>query len=431
MNDPITLTQDQLNALDMFEDFVLNSDDQYMIVQGDSGTGKSTLINEMFKRIDTHEKMKQLLLQQDTDGYQLQVAATTNKAATVLSNIINRDVGTIHSYLKLTLKPNYQTGEEDLIPTKSWCKMYRHLIIIDEASFISGKLFDYIQKTLIDSKIVLIGDAYQLAPVKQKEPIMLNIATNHRADLTEIVRHTGQISSLGKQFKNSLLTGVFDPIQSTAPDILHLNGNDFKLAIENHFGCKDYNPYDAKILAWSNNRVLEYGDHIRQLRGYPIQFNEHEYVITNKMHMNHRGIKIVGIDDTVFIEHIGQEYEQYNIPGKDVTFSNKGKLHTAFLPNNQQQYRQIIKALVKTKDWKLYFDLKQNWLDFRTVYASTIHKSQGSEFKTVFIDLSDIGRCTIKTDTARLLYVGITRAIEQVILYGNLPVRYGGVPIII
>jgi exodeoxyribonuclease V alpha subunit len=52
-----------------------------------------------------------------------------------------------------------------------------------------------------------------------------------------------------------------------------------------------------------------------------------------------------------------------------------------------------------------------------TVYAMTIHKSQGSEFDKVFMVLPE--RENIQLLTRELLYTGITRAKKQVFIQGK------------
>ena len=84
------------------------------------------------------------------------------------------------------------------------------------------------------------------------------------------------------------------------------------------------------------------------------------------------------------------------------------------------------RAKADPSNWKKFFEVKETWLDLRAVYASSIHKSQGSTYDTVFLNLADIGKNWNATDVARLLYVGITRAAKQVVCYGYLPDRYCG-----
>ena len=420
------LTSDQQNALDIFYDFITNSDEKYMIVQGDSGTGKSYLINEMLKLMQQNDKMRKLLLNESAQ-WEPVITATTNKAAFVLEEIIGNDVTTIHKFLNLIMKFNFKTGEDELLPSRNAGTIYNMLIIIDEASFISNQLFEYLNTFTHDCKIILIGDQHQLAPVKQKVPIMSIIDSNHKAELTEIVRHTGNISDLGKQFKRAVTDNIFEPIQTNSTDILAVDGFTFQSMVETSFGDKDYTPECARLLAWTNNKVLAYGVHVRKLRGYSAEFNKEEFAISNKAHFYKKNGAKISTDSEVFITDIGPDIVKENIVGKDIFLSTNSQ-QSLFLPNDQHEVRAYLKRLAKVKDWDTFYEIKQNWLDLRSVYASTVHKSQGSEYEKVFIDLNDIGRCTISSDAARLLYVGITRATKQVILYGSLPARYGGTP---
>jgi ATP-dependent exoDNAse (exonuclease V) alpha subunit len=62
----------------------------------------------------------------------------------------------------------------------------------------------------------------------------------------------------------------------------------------------------------------------------------------------------------------------------------------------------------------------ENWIDLRAAYAQTVNKSQGSTYDRVFIDLDDIRRCNSGDQIARMLYVAVSRAREQVFLTGDL-----------
>ena len=60
----------------------------------------------------------------------------------------------------------------------------------------------------------------------------------------------------------------------------------------------------------------------------------------------------------------------------------------------------------------------------RPIYASTVHKSQGSTYREVFVDLNNITKNNNWREVARLVYVAITRASENVHLYGELKTTY-------
>ena len=79
-----------------------------------------------------------------------------------------------------------------------------------------------------------------------------------------------------------------------------------------------------------------------------------------------------------------------------------------------------MKSFARRKIWPSYFDLKNHVADVRPAYASTIDKAQGSTHDDVFIDLGDISGCREAGRKARMMYVGITRARNNVFCYGEL-----------
>ena len=56
--------------------------------------------------------------------------------------------------------------------------------------------------------------------------------------------------------------------------------------------------------------------------------------------------------------------------------------------------------------WVQFFQFKDEaFADLRPIHASTVHRSQGSTYEKVFVDLTDIGRSTRRDVLLRLLYV--------------------------
>jgi GTPase SAR1 family protein len=417
------LTNDQQNALAVFEQFILDPVEKYMVIHGDSGTGKSTLIKHMMHHIKSTEKMYELLLQEDTLKWTIALTATTNKAAQVISDMLEQDVMTIHSFLQLKIVNNFSTGEKKLVKKNTYGIVHECLIIVDEASFISDELFEFIESSTIDCKIIFIGDQYQLAPIKQKVPVMQTLSCKYQANLTEIMRNKGPISDLGAQFKESVKTNTFYPITCVSPSIIHVDGLEFKQAIKEAYLSPQYTPETSKILAWTNTRVLEYNAHIRRIKGYAAEFTLGERVITNKPIFAKFNKYIA--DSQITLTYIGDEFYENDVPVKSIQLNGNDKI-SYLLPTDLQAYKLALKRLAKLKEWPIYFKLRDTWLDLRAVYASTIHKSQGSEYDTIFLDLFDLSKCHIPSDVARMLYVGATRAKKQLVLYGQLATKYGG-----
>jgi len=74
--------------------------------------------------------------------------------------------------------------------------------------------------------------------------------------------------------------------------------------------------------------------------------------------------------------------------------------------------------------WVTFFEFKdESFSDLRPVHASTVHRSQGSTYEKVFVDLTDIGRSTRRDVLLRLLYVALTRSRGDVYVTGELPER--------
>lgn len=413
------LTNDQLEASTAFTGFLMDDDEKYFVISGGAGSGKSTLIKHLLDTVENEYKMVNLLKKQKQKQLTIALTATTNKAVAVLREMENVEPKTIHSFMGLTIRPNYGTGEEELIPREDAPHIYEHLIIIDEAGLIDKPLFDYIDKNTTKCKIIFVGDQYQLAPVGYTETIMEQLSCP-KVELKQIVRNTGIIKKSGEQFKNTVKTGAFKAIFSDGKNLHHVTPSAFRKYIDKAFLHQNYDSSYAKVLTWTNGKAVMYNQYIRKLKGYGSQLVTGETAVTMKPIMN--GRVRYHIDAEVEIIHVEPAILR-NISGCYITLACGQR---SFLPDSYQDTKKLLKTFAKYKNWEEYFNVKDSWFDLRSSYASTVHKSQGSTYKNVFIDLADIGKCYVASDTARMLYVAITRASDNVIVCGNLPPRYGG-----
>lgn len=395
------------------------------------------MIKALLESINKEYKLLKMLLCENPEkqDFNITVTATTNKAVAVLCELTNNpDIRTVHSTLGLTLKKNFHTGKEDLITTNRWCVLPNTILIIDEASMLDQTTFDYMKATLTGkSKAVLIGDIFQLAPVKQKKSAIESmIGKVPTATMNKVLRHSGPILETATAFRKVVQTGIFKDIL-LSDKVIHVNGITFKDEIETAFLSPQYSSNTAKILAWSNDRVQEYNTHLRKIKGLSTQFQLGERVVTNNPIISQG--RMIPIDTEVNITSVGESIKIGGVKGREVEIN--GKIN-AFLPDNYKDAKDLMKYIAKKAKseqmknkpheckrlWVQYFDIKDTWLDLRSQYASTVHKAQGSSYDEVFIDLWDIGRCNIASDVARLLYVAISRAKNRVVLSGELPVKY-------
>jgi hypothetical protein len=184
---------------------------------------------------------------------------------------------------------------------------------------------------------------------------------------------------------------------------------------------------DYKIVAWSNNRVIDYNQWIRKLNGYTQPFVVGETVITNRaIVINER---ILAQTDS-FQQIISVTPDQINgINGFWIELM-KHAGRKLFQPLDWREANKLADGFKKNKHWGPYFEIKQEWIDLRPIHASTVHKAQGSTYREVFVDLSNIGHNTNWREVARLAYVAISRASQTAHIHGQLTMRYNKKPVV-
>lgn len=420
------LTNDQEKACDVAMDWLTDRTSKYLVIQGAAGTGKSTLVDTFLERVQIKGNLLASILgaRDSNQDWEVEMMATTNKAAGVLSEMSSGDVKTVHSFLRLVPRKDFTTGKLHFIRGRDAKVVHNRLLIIDEASFISDELFTFLDQGTSHCKIILVGDQYQLAPVDQKEQIMDKIICP-KASLEQVVRHDSDIANLGAQCRKMVKTNHFTGIRPNDKDIIWLDGQDTLDMVNEIFTDPSYDMDTARILSWTNKQVVKYNTHIRVKRGLSAQVAAGETLITNKPILGSGGKTFASTDTRVRVRSVIGEETLAGVPGLSVFLY--GASPSYFLPNDQAEAGKLLRRLKKAGDMHTYFTVKETWLDLRPVYASTVHKSQGSTFDTVFVDLTDIGKCPVASEVARMMYVGVTRAAKKVIFYGKLPAHYGGI----
>jgi len=419
----ITLTPDQQVAADEFAAFMISDNEQCMAITGWSGCGKTTLVEYLLKDVSSKQQLMNLLVgrssSRDLDIY---VTAPTNTASKVIGEMTGYEPKTIQSLLGLTVKNDYRTGKTSLVRSKNYKKYTNSLIMIDEGSFIGPDLLKETLQSTKGCKVLFVMDPYQLAPPKEKD-IAVDSMKMRRAALTTINRNPGPIAVLAGQYREAVKTGIFPKLAANGKEIIHADGAGFKQLIEDEFLRPNRADNSGRILAWTNARVIEYNDHVRSIRGLPPQISVGEHMVTNQPIMKADQI-LVQTDTIVEITEVYHGVTRNDVPGTLVRTSHSD--HRVFVPKDKTQVAAKLRQLAQAKEWGDYFEIKNEWADLRPTFSSTVHKAQGATVGTVFVDLSDIGRNNDAEEVARLLYVAISRAAKQVVLYGQLPTKYGG-----
>jgi hypothetical protein len=422
----VTLSTDQQTAADEFMSFLMENSGGEMVIQGHAGTGKSFLTSYLLDLIKTSSDLLKLLTTHSSDVNVI-LTATTNKAAKVLSNMAGEPAQTIHSLLSLKVTNNYQTGSTGLRQTKDFKIINNTLIIIDEASMVNSQLLKIIRASTKDCKVLYIMDSYQLAPIKENScPAALVF---NKSVLSTIQRQAAgnPIIAFAEGYRKVLDGQPFPPITAQGVEILRVDGPTFQSMIDIEFVRDGHTVDDGKILAWTNEKVHAYNKHVRALYAQTDKFEDGEWVTTNKPILGMHG-KVLATTDSIIqiaeiypytVQHIDVECWEITVEGGITVYL---PLRPGDVKNRLAKASRIAK---KDNDWGEYFRIKEGFADLRPVHASTVHKSQGSTYRTVFIDLADIGKNSKASEVARLMYVAVTRASEKIVLYGALGHRYG------
>lgn len=371
------------------------------------------------------------------------ISATTNKAASIYEN-----ASTIHSLLNLKLKNDLNTGNtylEESQNTRYTIDTLRNCVIfIDECSMINEELYSYLDQVLNNKrvKIIYIGDKNQLPPVNSKFSIF-NLGIK-QVELEEPVRYKDKdLKELADILKSNVETGLFSPIHipNNSSTLYWLNADEFQKEVDSYF--KEYSP-DNKILAYTNEQVNAYNNYIQALRNTKSYLVKDRFYILNTSFsgsdLKYRLVKLsIPSGTEIIIKNISrtkrskQREEQIllttkiKVPLVEVTFMLNGTLSTVIATIDPVALKKAINVVAKAKKWPLYFFFRDEILNLSPGDALTVHKSQGSTYKNVFIDLNDICSCRKENELQRLLYVACTRASEKVFLCGTIPHKFGGI----
>lgn len=428
------LNEGQTKASEAFLSFMF-TDDVYFRLSGPAGVGKTYwmwyVINVLIPKY--HETCSMMGIESEFNAVDL--TATTNKAAAELENATKQPCSTIHSFLNLKVVNDYKTGKTLIQKTPRFRVHNNIVLFIDEAYMLDTPVVKFLMEGTQKCKIVFIGDDRQLGPVMEKVSPITTIEGPFY-ELTEPMRNADQplLQQLCDQLRETVATGVFKPIQPHEGVIDHLTDAELELGLRHYFTEQTH---ESRILAYTNERVLMYNDHIRTLRGLPDEFTVGEFLVNNSsFQMGDRRIpveaevEVIGthpiIDMPVGYSENGEPV-MMKVQPLDIRTDMHGVFTDVRVPCNRDHFKDVLRHYARKKDWPQYFTMQESFADLRQRDAATVHKAQGSSYKQVFVDLDTISTVKSPDEAARLLYVAFSRARSRVFMYGTLAFKFGGV----
>ena len=423
-------SQDQLDAVNGICNQLLDPNIKshvLTVLTGSAGTGKTTVVGEIINQIAQQSPMTNIAL-----------CATTHRAATVLQEIVHGSI-VITGYALFKLRPTINKFGKETIANAGICDIPNEsVVIIDEASMIGNKFL----KSIVDIvtsrslKLVFVGDPFQLPPPADLCTIFDGSLSTFT--LTQVHRQLGGNPVLEKanEFRE-YIEGIRD-IEPTLETNINSKGEGIHVLPHSEFVAKFVQKYinysagaevDVPLCTYTNESAINYNSMVRKaayfLENTIEPFYPRERLIANSVVM--QGDKTILTNNEIVHVDNYVEGESYDIPGYFVTVQGdynkytKTNVKTVFSPKTRIAADKILKeekaiALQSKskKGWQAYYKIKNSLADLRPPFAGTTHKAQGGTFPSVFIDKININKCRNHTTRARLFYVALTRASENV-----------------
>jgi len=430
----VQLTQDQATALAAIEEAYEAGG--IFLLTGHAGTGKTTLLQEFTRNMLGK-------------GRRVVLSAPTHKAVSVIARKVKEagltDVQcrTIHSILSLKPKPN---ADQQVFEREKHAKpVTEEVVVIDECSMISSDLYAHILRHLPNAFVVFVGDPAQLPPIGEDKS--QTFSTENVAHLSTIVRQARGNPILeaasairSYQGRETDLSWCRDaPFEGKFG--VFVPGEAVQQWIKKAFTSSDFD-LDAdsfRYLAWTNQRVAEVNERIRRWRygdDIPFPFMPGEKCLFREPLVIDGSIVFPGNHETT-VQSIVRGNFSYDFKATRSCPNWTAQLSTwnlelvdtagiervVHMPVENADLQRILNRIKDEAGrtrlrWREFHEFRQSLAQLQSIYCMTVHRSQGSTFESVFVDLPDI----LKRERDNLLeaqqlqYVAVTRPSKRLII---------------
>ena len=391
-NQSIKLSEIQIDAIkSCFEENI-------SIITGGPGTGKTTIINTISK----------IFIE---NGYNISLCAPTGRAAKRIEETTRIEAKTIHRMLGYIPSSyddigHFEYNEDNPLDTD--------VIIIDEMSMVDLVLFEKLLRGIKDNtKLIVVGDVDQLPSVGAGN-VLKDLINSNKIKYTKLI-------DIFRQSENSNIIVNAHKINNGQEPILNEKNSDFfflntdapsitrnvvvdliSRRLPKAYGY-DYSK-DIQILTQSRKGicgVFELNKLLQDILNPKTEASD-EILVGNKLfRVNDKVMQTKNNYNLSFIDDEGEE--NFGVYNGDMG-------HIIFIDKSSN------KLTVEMDDKRLIEYSLEDLDNLELAYAITIHKSQGSEFKSVIIPMFDGYKLL---QTRNLLYTAITRAKENIVLVGD------------
>ncbi len=420
----IDLSQQQWAALQALEDFV-HSDEKIYLLTGYAGTGKTTLLQALIAR-----------LQQQRDGRPIALTALSNKATKVLQAMAYRwgcEVDCMTCCKLLGLRPviDKETGGQKFEPDRDRKNLTTEydLVVVDECSMINQEMWDLLINSVSQltqgTKLLFVGDSAQLPPVGEEEaPCFERIF--HRSDLTEVIRYGGAIGLLAEEVRTHLDRPAMPRPQSdrnptNTEGIFTLPQPHWEKLMLRAFTSSAYekDPDQVRVLAYTNQRVNYLNNKIRAAiyGDKAARFVAGERLVAKNVCLGRDSILLQTSEECTVLAAYLTRFEGWLVWELEIeTEEHQERKLKVLHEDEQSRLKGLLLDYAEKKQWMSFWDYKQLFHEVSYAYSLTVHKSQGSTFQDVFVDVPNLMLNRKVTERNQLYYVAFTRASKRLFL---------------
>lgn len=358
------------------------------IITGGPGTGKTTIITAI---INVYEEVF---------GGQVTLLAPTGKAARRMSEATKREAKTIHSCLGI-----YDgEGDSDINSLKA---INSGLVIVDETSMVDVFVMTKLCQAINDKvHIILVGDVDQLPSVGAgnvlSQLISSDVITTTR--LTEIFRQ----KEGGTIVKNAIrINHGIEAIEENNNDFIVIKANSEEEAKNR---IVDVYKKEVETNGIDNVAVL-----------CPLRKTQEGRYLCSSDGLNPVIQDCVNPRDNYSKAYKAANGIEYRINDRVLQWKNCKTSYNGdigVVKNIKEDESGCVELSIEWDNGNTVVVSKEDLSSITLGYSMSIHKSQGSEYKTVIIPmLKEQSRCPLFK--RNLLYTGVTRAKTKVVLIGD------------
>lgn len=388
----IVLTEEQLNCVKG----VLDS--QVSIITGGPGTGKTTIVKAIIKTLESFDA-------------KVVLCAPTGRAAKRLSETSGIDAKTIHRLLEIKHIDDDDRNalvEIDVTPIEA------DVVIVDEVSMLDVILMSNLLKAVsLTTTLILVGDVDQLPSVGPGNVLKDLIESGKISTfaLTKIFRQAGEsMIVVNAHSINSGELPVFNK-ENTDSFLVNARNSDeiikkvINLVSERLPNFKECNAIDdIQVITPMRKGVLGANNLNKELQKVLNPYASYKKQIA-------LGDRIFRVTDKVMQIKNNYDLEWVNGSERGSGVFN-GDIGRIIAVDSEAEMIRVIFDDGKEVE---YDSVQMEELDH--AFATTVHKSQGSEFPIVVIPVFMGGQ---RLMTRNLLYTAMTRAKEMLVFVGNM-----------